>query len=678
VTAFRNPELQLLAPVIEPGAELLIAGPDLEIDVSAWVTSIQLEMALDQTTTITVSLADPEDNSLLRTPAMAGFFKRDSKTGLRRLERWNVWTFLGTKYVLSELSRTPSGLDLVFYDIASELLKRLHGPLKISRGHATRAQFVQSFARKAQIGWYVPDLNVRQPIADLAPAGLKALHTANASPGMKGQASQGVDVSQFNREYPRHRPPWSGGPALSGFTQFSPAQVSAIARWAGLPPLTFEQIAHGESIYYPGIWNIDPGGTHGYGLWQITPDAWGTGSPLLKPFAALGGVPGMFNPLRNAQMAKIMFDASGISPWYGTKYLTAAGRAQASGWKGKSQPTSATGNITPGSASTALAATPDRAYVQKYEFTVGAQENYWDASLRLASEVRWRRYTIFNSLVYASDTTLAGATPYEVSEDDDWFDLDVPWTITRAQKIDSLPVSGRLQSIVPAGAAISITDDTPLYGTWIVNDFRRDMLDPLGTFQMTLSRPRAPLPEPASTVRVVPGSGPGGPTPAQTNATYVKPFRGPVIPSRIDEGVDYTVPVGTDILAIGKAHVLSITAVSSGWRPWFLIYRLLDGPYAGRYVFIAEYFNPVHALAGRTVSKGSVIGHGTGGAIEMGWGSPTPQQAYAVWKGGGYSPDGVRTAAGVDFNKLMVSLGVPAGRPDSGAAGKLPILGHFP
>jgi hypothetical protein len=40
---------------------------------------------------------------------------------------------------------------------------------------------------------------------------------------------------------------------------------------------------------------------------------------------SLGGEAAMRNPYKNAMMAKYLYDAAGgISPWYGTKYVTAA------------------------------------------------------------------------------------------------------------------------------------------------------------------------------------------------------------------------------------------------------------------------------------------------------------------------------------------------------------------
>lgn len=147
----------------------------------------------------------------------------------------------------------------------------------------------------------------------------------NAAIGGGGASAGG---GELDRIFPRHIGPKRGA------AQLSPAQVMAIAQSAGLPGRAFEQIAHGESSYYPGIQQPDPGdGMVGYGLWQMTPNAWGRDSAAYKHMMGLGGIPAMFNPYKNAQMAKFLYDAAGksFSPWYGTRYLTAAAKKQGDG-----------------------------------------------------------------------------------------------------------------------------------------------------------------------------------------------------------------------------------------------------------------------------------------------------------------------------------------------------------
>lgn len=119
----------------------------------------------------------------------------------------------------------------------------------------------------------------------------------------------------LNKIFPAHSLSNAGG-----HTQFTPQQVMQLAQKAGLPGRTFEQIAHGESNYYPGIISNDGG----HGLWQMTPRVWGPAGVAVMN--KLGGLAAMRNPWKNALMAKYLYGQAGnkITPWYGTKYVTAA------------------------------------------------------------------------------------------------------------------------------------------------------------------------------------------------------------------------------------------------------------------------------------------------------------------------------------------------------------------
>lgn len=159
----------------------------------------------------------------------------------------------------------------------------------------------------------------------------RATHAANlrlhaaiaASGGGGGQALEaaGNYNGPLNRVFPRMFVGQKGA-------HLSSKQVSGLATKAGLPGQTFDQIAHGESDRHPGMQQRDPGdGNVGYGLWQMTPNAWGKGSAAQKYMQRLGGIPQMFNPWKNALMAKYLFHAAGnsIGPWKGTKYVTGGG-----------------------------------------------------------------------------------------------------------------------------------------------------------------------------------------------------------------------------------------------------------------------------------------------------------------------------------------------------------------
>lgn len=117
-------------------------------------------------------------------------------------------------------------------------------------------------------------------------------------------------ASKFNKTYPEHALGESG-------TRLNAGEVALIAQWAELPAALFTQIARGESDYYPGVVSSDGG----YGLWQMTPRVWGPDA--VGKMNQLGGVKEMLNPMKNAIMARYLYDsARGHSPWYGTKFVT--------------------------------------------------------------------------------------------------------------------------------------------------------------------------------------------------------------------------------------------------------------------------------------------------------------------------------------------------------------------
>jgi TP901 family phage tail tape measure protein len=92
--------------------------------------------------------------------------------------------------------------------------------------------------------------------------------------------------------------------------------VAKLAESVGLPGVTFAQIAHGESSYNPRAIGHDPGGTTGYGLWQITS---GFNDDIIRKY---GGPAAMLNPHTNALAARDIWRRQGKAAWYGTRYVT--------------------------------------------------------------------------------------------------------------------------------------------------------------------------------------------------------------------------------------------------------------------------------------------------------------------------------------------------------------------
>lgn len=156
---------------------------------------------------------------------------------------------------------------------------------------------------------------------------------------------------------------------------------------------------------------------------------------------------------------------------------------------------------------------------------------------------------------------------------------------------------------------------------------------------------------------------------------YVDPIPKGVENTRIDQGVDF---IGSgDILAMGNGQV--IETGGGGWPGGpYMTYKLLDGPDAGKVVYVAENIRPV-VKAGDTVKAGQKIATmfngGTG--IETGWSNsagtaPLSQDAAAGGISGADLPKG-GTKVGRDYENFLVSVGVgKANNYNIPSGGKLP------
>lgn len=154
---------------------------------------------------------------------------------------------------------------------------------------------------------------------------------------------------------------------------------------------------------------------------------------------------------------------------------------------------------------------------------------------------------------------------------------------------------------------------------------------------------------------------------------YVNPLSkiSGLIAERVDQGVDFS--GSGPILAIGDAKILETGG--SGWPGGpYMSYQLLNGPDAGRTVYVAENIRPT-VKVGQTVKAGDTIAtmFNAGTGIEMGWAdsggaSPLSQTAAAGSITGANLPAG-GTAVGRDFENLLRSLGVPAANNLSAKSG---------
>src|SRR6202035_647551 len=109
---------------------------------------------------------------------------------------------------------------------------------------------------------------------------------------------------------------------------------------------------------------------------------------------------------------------------------------------------------------------------------------------------------------------------------------------------------------------------------------------------------------------------------------------------RIDMGVDYG--GSGPVLALGRGRVLGARNNDSGpgclgnfcWPGGLVVYRLTDGPFAGKYVYVAENIT-VTVRVGETVRAGQRIAvlHPHQPDMETGWASSHIGRPLAVVRG---------------------------------------------
>jgi hypothetical protein len=170
----------------------------------------------------------------------------------------------------------------------------------------------------------------------------------------------------------------------------------------------------------------------------------------------------------------------------------------------------------------------------------------------------------------------------------------------------------------------------------------------------------------------------GGAAPAHASRAgwrYVNPLRDipNLRPSRIDMGVDYS--GAGPILALGRAKVVlagdKFAGPESCWGKTcvpppgdMIVYRLLDGPLAGKHVYVVEHIT-VDVKAGQIVRAGQPIAvlHEGSPNLEIGWASGRGVWTLAAARRHQASgdPGGWSSIEGRNFNALLVWLGAPSG-----------------
>ena len=157
---------------------------------------------------------------------------------------------------------------------------------------------------------------------------------------------------------------------------------------------------------------------------------------------------------------------------------------------------------------------------------------------------------------------------------------------------------------------------------------------------------------------------------------YVNPLREVtnLQASRVDMGVDYS--GSGPVLAIGRARiVLASNRLAGPESCWgrtcvpppghWVMYRLLDGPFADEYVYLVENIT-ITVHTGQTVAAGQPIAilHNASPNLEIGWAAGRAAYTLAAARGHQCAcsdPGGWSSIEGRNFNAFLTWLGAPSG-----------------
>lgn len=476
-----------------------VARDAKDFDITKAITAVELERTIEGASTLTVTLLDPDGKLISETAKHVIPLKPTHGTergSLRTAELDEGWerilapdmigramevTLDGARFRLVKAtgSYADSTVTLTFEDLIVYLLKRKrHPPRAVSRSKSTRAQFIRLLVSEVKLirpVFVCPDLNVVQRIDSGDSV------SADGSESVKTQAgNSNARGSVLNRRYPAH----SAGQSATRMTPEQVRQAAAEGGFRGRELTGMEQIAHGESDYYPGVISHDGG----IGLWQCTPRVWG--SRELQKLADLGGEAELRNPVVNATMARFLYVNAGekFTPWYGTKYLTVSPGPGAAG--------SGDYAVSGESGATASTGGSEAPKARSYQFERKKGENSWTAIQRLATEVNRRAFVVGEAFLYMSEDMLYAQRPrYEITPATQGL-MDLTYDVDWGKVLSEVTITVTLDRWgAPPGSVILLDGFGPPDGRWLVSTIRRDWFSPVA--EITLAQPGRQLAEPA-------------------------------------------------------------------------------------------------------------------------------------------------------------------------------------
>lgn len=623
---------------------LLLDGETVDEDVHESILQANLERTMQGASTLTLVIHDPKRQLL-----ESEFLKpRGTKDGVIP----DIHAELdGLHFSLVKLAKSGKDFTLTFEDQEVAWLRKYTTPRKAARNRVTRAQFVQLLVqevKEGRINFYCPELKERQPVARGAPA---TRQTPQAAVTTRAHGfAPGARITVKGAGASKEQKDTISRVLAQGEREKAPEPVLICA----VMTITVENTASNGA-------GGDPG-TGSAGAFQQRPETgWGSPSDVrnLEKAAhrfysdaptARGGAIGVFkrNPGMSLNDICQEVQASGTPSAYGVWKSEATRTVKA--WLGAGGATAAD---TPAAA---LATTA------QYEFSRGqgsAREDSWACIQRLAGEVGWHAFMVDGTLFYVSDNRLISSEPIMLLDEGmpgvDWidFDLDI------GKPVQGMTITCRADRWeAPPGSVIQTQNLGPGNGRWLVQRMARSLFTPNTTIELRRTVPKGQEPAEAQTEG---GTGPQRVVQAgrvTTGGGYVLPFKR-AGGGRTDNGVDFEIPVGSPLLAVGDGKIVN----TEGEFPGGSIVLLLDRKPPGlptAYIYYGHLSEGGKRVrSGQRVKAGDIVARTSSrppgaedmpGHCEIGCARGSSGVIYT----GGHA-DGA-TAWGLDFRRWMHSL----------------------
>lgn len=394
---------------------------------------------------------------------------------------------------LVQLTKSGDTIDFVFEDRIVYYLRQHKKPLKVSRRHMTRSQFIHSMVNEVKavrIRYYSPEEAIKQDIGKVKTT--KAERRRAKKPGFastKGLKAKHVKANKKQEDV--------GATILAVGSDMGASRKALDASIA---------VATNESVLNPAVGGDYKTGTH-IGAFQqsIDPaDGW----------TKLGGGTGNLENDSKAffkMCMKIDKEAPNLSasqlgaatqyPGSNLPTLNSSAIAYASEldeWMPEAKKWVKEFNGEGGDGGTQDITRRNTYYFMRGQPDGPRGENSWDASDRLAQEVNWRRFVVGNTFYYVQDADLMKQASVDTFNEDDVQVDSIDFDLDTGKKVQELTMTCRaVRWPAHPGEVVTIEESGPANGRWLVWEIDKPLFSENCT--ITLRKPQAQKAEPAPT-----------------------------------------------------------------------------------------------------------------------------------------------------------------------------------